>query len=248
MIELRAPAKLTWFLEVTATRANGYHELRSEMSTLALADTLVVDEDGDYVRVRNPFASPVPEGHGNIVARALELVGRRAGVVIEKAIPVGGGLGGGSADAGAILRWAGGVDGTAALGLGADVPFCQVGGRALVEGVGEVVEPLAFVERQVTLFIPDFSVPTAACYRAYDELRRGGWRPAGANHLEEPARLVEPRLGVVLDWLRETYGDVRVAGSGSTLFVEGWPPGPGDVDGPVGTLRVVQTTTTPREA
>ncbi len=245
MIGLRASAKLTWNLEITGRRPDGYHELRSEMTTIDLDDVLVVDEAGDYVRVFNPFASPVPEGRANLVARALELVGRRAGVVIEKAIPVGGGLGGGSADAAAILRWAGGVDASVALTLGADVPFCQVGGRALVEGVGERVTPLAYERRHVTLFVPTFSVATATCYQAYDELYAGGWRPSGPNHLDVPARAVEPRLGVVLDWLRERYGNVNLAGSGSTMFVEGWPEDRGDVASPAGSVRVVTTITTP---
>ena len=248
MIVLSAPAKLTWFLEVTGRRPDGYHELRSEMATLALADELTLDESGDYVRVRNPFERPVPEGGDNLVARALALVGRRAGVLIDKLIPAGGGLGGGSADAAAVLRWAGGVDTARALSLGGDVPFCQVGGRALVEGVGERVSPLTFEERTVTLFIPEFGVSTPACYRAYDELRESGWRPSGTNHLEEPARRVEPRLGAVLDWLRARLGDVRLAGSGSTMFVEGVLSEPLDVNGPAMRLRVLTTTTTPAGA
>jgi 4-diphosphocytidyl-2-C-methyl-D-erythritol kinase len=255
MIGLRARAKLTWYLEITGRRDDGYHELRSEMLTIGLADILVVDEHGDYVRVFNPFPAPVPEGGDNIVARALQLVGRTAGVVIEKSIPVGGGLGGGSADAAAILRWAGTVSAEGALTLGADVPFCQVGGRALVEGVGERLTPLAFEERHVTLIQPDFAVSTAECYRAFDELRAGGWTPRERNHLEVPAGTVEPRLRTTIDWLRAELGpEVQLAGSGSTMFIEGragradgasrhW-----DVEGPEGTLRFLQTTTTPAEA
>ena len=248
MTTLLAPAKLTWYLEVVGRRADGYHELRSEMTTLSLADELTIDESGDYVRVSNPFERPVPEGADNLVARALALVGRRAGVHIDKKIPAGGGLGGGSADAAAILRWAGGVDPVAALSLGGDVPFCQVGGRALVEGVGERVSPLPYEARTVTLFIPEFGVPTPACYRAYDELYAMGWRPTGPNHLEEPARRVEPRLGRVLDWLRVRLGDVRLAGSGSTMFVEGAFEERLDVRDPAMRLRVLTTTTTPAGA
>ena len=245
MTTLLAPAKLTWYLEIVGRRADGYHELRSEMTTLALADELTIDEAGDYVRVTNPFERPVPEGADNLVARALALVGRRAGVRIDKRIPAGGGLGGGSADAAAILRWAGGVDAARALSLGGDVPFCQVGGRALVEGVGERVSPLPFEARTVTLFIPEFGVSTPACYHAYDELYESGWRPTGTNHLEEPARRVEPRLGTTLDWLRSRLGDVRLAGSGSTMFIEGAIEERPDVRDPAMRLRVLRTTTTP---
>ena len=249
MIRLVAPAKLTWFLEVTGVRNDGFHELRSEMTTLDFSDRLDLDETADYVRVSVLHVGAVPDGDANLVGRALTLVGRRAGVDIEKVIPVGGGLGGGSADAAAILRWAGGVSPLQALSLGGDVPFCQVGGRALVEGVGEILMPLPYEARDVTLVIPDFGVATADCYRAYDELRGGGWTPRAANHLEEPAGLVEPRLRRSLEWLRGEWGaDVSLAGSGSTMFLLGHlEPGrsPWDVTGPAGTLRFHQTTTTP---
>jgi 4-diphosphocytidyl-2-C-methyl-D-erythritol kinase len=128
------------------------------------------------------------------------------------------------------------------------VPFCQVGGRALVTGVGEVIEPLPYIERHVTLLLPSFGVSTAEVYRAYDECVARGERLDGRNHLERPAGLVEPRLARTLAWARSNYGDVHVAGSGSTLFVEGhlelgatqW-----DVNGPDGLVHVVQTVTTP---
>jgi 4-diphosphocytidyl-2-C-methyl-D-erythritol kinase len=248
MIELVAPAKLTWFLEITGVRENGYHELRSEMVTLEFADRLTVDPEGDYLRLA--VESPgVPLDASNLVARALSLVGRRAGVTLEKVIPTGGGLGGGSADAAAILRWAGGVSARDALALGGDVPFCQLGGRAMVEGVGERLTPLAFVRRDVTLMMPDFSVDTRQCYEAFDELVAGGARPSGRNHLERAAALVAPRLARTLAWLRAEYGaEVELCGSGSTMFLEGhldsgvnhW-----GVTGPEGTVRFRQTTTTP---
>ena len=249
-VRLTARAKLTWYLEVTGRRPDGYHELRSEMTTLDYSDSLVIEEDADYLAVLNPFHEPVPTDGANIVARALTLVGRRAGVTIDKGIPVGGGLGGGSADAAAILRWAGGVEPERALTLGGDVPFCQLGGRARVEGVGERLTELPFEERWVTLLMPDFGVSTADCYRAYDELRDGGWTPKGSNHLEEPAGVVEPRLATTLAWLRAELGpDVALAGSGSTMFIAGRldrQRGHGDMTGPEGPLQFVQTITTPK--
>jgi len=244
-----APAKLTWFLEVTGRRSDGYHELRSEMVTLDFADRLEIDESGDYLR----FEPPVPGvalDATNLVSRALRLVGRHAGVTVEKVIPPGGGLGGGSADAAAILRWAGGVSDEAALTLGGDVPFCQLGGRALVEGVGERLTRLPYEHRTVTLFLPDFSVDTATCYRVYDELVARGQRPQGRNHLERAAGVAEPRLERALDWLRgEISPEVTLAGSGSTMFLEGHlRPGEEswDVRGPDGTIRIRQTTTSPQ--
>ena len=151
-----------------------------------------------------------------------------------------------------MLRWAGGVSNLRALTLGADVPFCQMGGRALVEGVGELLTPLEYERRAVTLALLSFGVNTGSCYQAFDELARSGEKPSGRNHLEMAARLVEPRLGETMDWLSATLGNrVHLAGSGSTLFVEGhlesdvatW-----DVMGPEGLVQFCQTFTTPREA
>ncbi|MGC8498222.1 MAG: 4-(cytidine 5'-diphospho)-2-C-methyl-D-erythritol kinase [Acidimicrobiales bacterium] len=243
MTTLEAPAKLTWSLAVRARRDDGYHVLRAEMVTLGLRDALHVHQGGTGVRFTGPYGASVDRGPGELVGRALALVGRAAGVTVDKQIPVGGGLGGGSADAAAILRWAGGVDPATALTLGADVPFCQMGGRARVEGIGEELTPLPWVERDVTLLVPDFAVSTAACYQAFDEMVAAGWRATGRNHLEEPARRVEPRLAATLDWLRARYGEVHLAGSGSTLYVEGHLESPEVLTGPAGPVRVVVTAT-----
>ena len=114
--ELTAPAKLTVSLRVTGVRADGYHLVESEMVTLDLVDTLRV-ADGDGLTVDEQFAGRSGEDRGwrsgevgagpdNLVARALRAVGRTAQVELIKRIPPGAGLGGGSADAAAILRWA----------------------------------------------------------------------------------------------------------------------------------------------
>jgi 4-diphosphocytidyl-2-C-methyl-D-erythritol kinase len=247
MSQLRAPAKLTWYLEITGKREDGYHLIRSEMVTLDFADLLELDESEDYVRLASPH-DDVPLDETNLVSRALRLVDRRVGVTIDKVIPTSGGLGGGSADAAAILRWAGGVSPEEALSLGGDVPFCQLGGRALVEGVGEKLTPLPFRLRKVTLITPDFGVKTTDCYRAYDELVYRGWKPKDdRNHLEKAARLVEPRMARTLDWVRaEIADDVHLAGSGSTMFVIGEVGVPdGQLVGPEGPLQFRQSVTTP---
>ncbi len=109
MTELLAHAKLTWHLEITGVREDGFHELRSEMTTIGLHDVLFVDAHGDHLEILNPFATAIVDRRGEPHLARVRLVGRRAGVRVEKSIPVGGGLGGGSADAAAILRWAGGV-------------------------------------------------------------------------------------------------------------------------------------------
>jgi 4-diphosphocytidyl-2-C-methyl-D-erythritol kinase len=218
-----APAKLTVSLRVTGRRDDGFHLLDAEMVTLDLVDTLSFDE-GDGVRVFGPAASGVPEDDTNLVSRALALVGRRALVHIEKRIPAGGGLGGGSADAAAVLRWAGVDDTAVAVQLGADVPFCVRGGRARVSGVGEVVQPLPPEPRVFTLTLPPFACSTAAVYRTWDDL--GGPTGPGENDLEQAALRLEPRLAEWRDRLAQATGrQPHLAGSGSTWFVDGEFPG-----------------------
>jgi 4-diphosphocytidyl-2-C-methyl-D-erythritol kinase len=113
-----------------------------------------------------------------------------------------------------------------AASLGADVPFCLVGGRARIRGVGEVVEPLPDEDLSFTLLTPPLHVSTPAVYKAWDRL--GGPTAEGPNDLEPAALDVEPRLAAARDDLAERTGQVPVlAGSGSTWFVEGAFPGPG---------------------
>ncbi len=219
----RAPAKLTTSLRVTGRRGDGLHLIDAEMVTLDLADVLTFSA-GDGLEV---VGASGLEGESNLVRRALRALGRTAWVRLEKHIPVAAGLGGGSADAAAVLRWAGCFDLAVATRLGADVPFCLVGGRARVTGVGESVEPLPFEERTFTLLSPPFELPTAAVYRAWDEL--GGPATGGLNDLEEAALRVEPRLASWRDRLGLASGRTpTLAGSGGTWFVEGsFPHVPG---------------------
>lgn len=248
MTRLRAPAKLTWYLEVTARRDDGRHDLRSEMCTLDLADELEIDETGDYLELTGR-SEHVALDETNLVRRALDLVERRAGVRVHKSIPAGGGLGGGSADAAAILRWAGGVSPAQAVELGGDVPFCQLGGRALVEGVGEVLTPLEFAPRPVTVILTGLQVDTAQCYRAFDQLVDEGLDVSGRNELTRAAFRVAPRLAEIARWVRAEFAvEPILAGSGSTLFVEGHVAGEGaawDVASPVGSLHFRHCVTTP---
>jgi 4-diphosphocytidyl-2-C-methyl-D-erythritol kinase len=217
---LFAPAKLTLSLRVTGVRADGYHELDAEMVTLNLADELELDDHGTGLTVDDTalVGGALGDPARNLVAQALAAVGRDAAVRLRKRIPVGAGLGGGSADAAAVLRWAGCDDPAVAARLGSDVPFCVVGGRARVGGAGEVVVPLPYERREFLLLLPPFGVSTAAAYRAWDEAPRDD----GPNALMEAALVVEPRLAQWRDALGEFTGaDPVLAGSGSTWFVEG---------------------------
>ena len=228
---LAAPAKLTRSLAVTGRRGDGYHLLQAEMVAVDLADELEIGE-GDRLEVvdevawtgaaggcigRHPGGLPVAAGPDNLVARALALAGRQAAVVLRKRIPAGAGLGGGSSDAAAVLRWAGVTDLDLAGRLGADVPFCLVGGRAVVTGVGERLDPLPPLEEAYVVVTPPFGVSTAAVYRVFDEVGRGGGD--SANDLELAACTVEPRLGRWRSLLEGVAGRApRLAGSGASWF------------------------------
>lgn len=236
---LEAKAKLTLSLRITGRRDDGYHLIDAEMVTLDLADKLDLSEGDGLEIIDSPRAAAVSTftgatisaGDDNLVRRALESVGRSAHVRLHKRIPAGAGLGGGSADAAAILRWAGVSDVESAVKLGADVAFCLAGGRARVTGIGEQVEALDFADvagRALTLLCPPLQVSSAAVYQAWDRL--GG--PAGdnGNDLEPAALAVEPRLAEWRDRLGEATGvRPRLAGSGGTWFVEGSFPGEGRV-------------------
>ncbi len=210
MIErVLAPAKLTRTLRVVGVRADGYHLIEAEMVELDFADVLVIDGAG---------TNTLPPD--NLVSRALVAVGREAGVALDKRIPAGAGLGGGSADAAAVLRWAGCRDLGVAVTLGADVPFCLLGGRAIVRGIGEVIERLDPIDLDFTLLTPPIHVATPAVYAAWDEL--GGPTVDGPNDLEPAALRVAPELAAWRDRLGDATGRTPVlAGSGGTWFVEG---------------------------
>ena len=131
---LEAPAKLTLALQVAGVRDDGYHLIVAEMASLDLCDVVDITEaDESSVTVDGPYADGVPTDGTNLVLKALQLAGRTARVHVTKNVPNGGGLGGGSSDAAAVLKWAGYADLRGASRVGADIPFCMFGGRALVD-------------------------------------------------------------------------------------------------------------------
>ena len=223
-IIIEAPAKLTLSLRVTGVREDGFHLIDAEMVTLNLVDKVRITPNEDGLNFDGPFSSGISTDSSNLVNRALALVGRRARVRIEKNIPSGGGLGGGSADAAAILKWAGFTDLVAASRLGADIPFCMIGGRARVQGIGEVIDILPPVQRKITLVIPPFGVSTPKVYATWDALDgpRGSEGPHGYNDLEPAALVAEPRLVRWRDKISDAAGSTpTLAGSGSTWFLRG---------------------------
>lgn len=222
---ITAHAKLTLDLRVTGVRDDGFHLIDAEMVSLDLADTLIVTptEGDSTLVVDGPYAAGI-DADDNLVVRALTMAGKRADVRLTKNIPHGGGLGGGSADAAAVLRWAGFDDLASVSRLGADIPFCMIGGRARVRGIGEIVEPMPHDDIDITLVIPPFGVSTPLVYKTWDSI--GGPRhagsPQGANDLEPAALVAEPRLLRVRDRISDAAGTAPLlAGSGSTWFLRG---------------------------
>jgi 4-diphosphocytidyl-2-C-methyl-D-erythritol kinase len=223
-VPLKAPAKLTLSLRITGTRADGYHEIDAEMITIDLCDELHLTAAAETSIQLIGATDDVPAGPDNLVYKALDHVGRRARVELRKHIPSRAGLGGGSADAAAVLRWAGVTDPLDVVSLGSDIAFCLVGGRARVTGAGEWIEPLPFVEHVVTLLHPPIDCSTVEVFKAWDLL--GGPIGPGENDLVQAALAVAPELAEWRDRLRDATGkEPQLAGSGSTWFVHGAFPG-----------------------
>ena len=219
--QLIAPAKLTLSLRITGLRSDGYHLIEAIMTTLELHDVLTVIDDSHGLSFTGPFAEGLKNDASNLVNRALTFVQRSANIFLTNNIPHGGGVGGRSTGAAAILRLAVRTSPSAVIDratLCADVPFCLVGGQARVSGIGEIIEPMSLESQKITLIIPPLHVSTPKVYQAWDAM--SGPRSDGPNDLESAAIHVEPELARWRDRIREVTGDSPVlAGSGATWFV-----------------------------
>jgi len=234
-----APAKLNLFLHVIGRRADGYHLLQSVFTLIDRCDAIRIRPraGGGIVRVNEVPGVPSDEDLAVRAARALQrATGTSMGaeIEVEKRIPIGGGLGGGSSDAATVLLALDRLWGTRmpadelrGLGatLGADVPFFLFGESAWVEGVGERLAPIAVPPRWYVVLVPPVSVPTAAIFAA-PELTRNteplkmedfSARTEVRNDLEAPAVARYPAIGEHLDWLRRR-AHARMTGSGGCVF------------------------------
>ena len=245
----QAPAKINRELRVGRIRPDGFHEVFSRMTSISLADTLTV-EDADGLELACDDAA-VPAGRDNIVIRAAESLAQRAGVPararihLEKRVPMGGGLGGGSADAAIALRllarlWRTGEDPTElaaiAASLGSDVPFFLTGGEADVRGRGEVVTPAEDSDStKLLLLVPPFSISTAGVYGKhagrFDLPERleisdpGHEKFLGPNDLASAVLLMEPRMEAYVESAARITPDHLISGSGATIVLHAPPPG-----------------------
>ena len=224
-VKVVPPAKLTLSLRLKGRREDGYHFIESEMVTIDLVDSVFIKEGERKVTYEGEY--PInPHAKEDLVLRALNFLDVDLVVTVSKSIPPQGGLGGGSGNAATVLRYFGYTDLEKAVKLGADVPFNIKGGRARVGGIGEIVEPLTYKEKTFTLLTPDVGCSTTEVYKKWDHL--GGPKGENGNDLEQAALQVRPELSKWRDKLEKHTGlKPKLAGSGSTWFVEGYFPGQG---------------------
>lgn len=249
---LPAPAKLNLFLHVTGRRPDGYHLLETVFQFIDLADTVTLKRrDDGQVRRLNPWADVPPEADLAVrAARALQAAtGCRLGVdlTVDKQIPTGAGLGGGSSDAATVLvglnqLWELGL-GRAdlqaiGLGLGADVPVFVFGRNAYATGVGEILEAVPLPTRSFVLVMPAGGVATGSVFASPDltrdtipitisgfssQLAAGEGLP-GRNDLETVVQARHAAVSTLLSQLRGACREVgagqrvRMTGSGACVF------------------------------
>jgi len=251
MLAERAPAKINLSLRVIGRRADGYHELDSIFLPIDWSDLVRVEVrpgSGPSVALRCNRAD-LADAASNLASRAAAAFAREYAldaqimVDLEKHLPSGAGLGGGSSDAGAVLRMMAAMHGVApderlaklALSLGADVPYFLDPRPARVRGIGEKIEPLAAMPRlYLVLAVPPIEVPTARIFRALNPADWSGEiapadlaailngqfpRGATANDLAAPAMALYPRIAE-LRALIEARGAIVAAmsGSGGSVF------------------------------
>ena len=188
-ITVTAPAKINLYLDVVSKRADGYHDIKSIMHTVSLADTVTIEDIPEGILLSSNFPH-VPTDEKNIAYKAAKAffeatnIKRGAKIHIEKRIPVSSGLAGGSTNAAATLKGLNSIHGSPlsveellSLGarLGADVPFCILGGCAICEGLGEIMKPLPKVEAKYVLVVRGGEgVSTPKAYGMIDELYKDG--------------------------------------------------------------------------
>lgn len=234
-----APAKLNLFLHVVGRRADGYHLLQTVFRFINRADTLrfAPRTDGEIV-LATPIPGVLPET--DLTVRAARLLQNATGsqqgatIYLDKQLPMGGGLGGGSSDAATVLLalnhlWQTGLSRPEleriGLALGADVPVFVHGHNTFAEGVGEAFTDIELPAESYLVLHPDVHVPTAAIFGAPElkrdtpPMRPSDWRPgAGHNDLEAVACAKFPVVAEHLAWLKKHAPHAMMTGSGACLF------------------------------
>ncbi|MDQ3959020.1 MAG: 4-(cytidine 5'-diphospho)-2-C-methyl-D-erythritol kinase [Pseudomonadota bacterium] len=233
-----APAKINLFLHILGRREDGYHELQTVFQFLSLCDLLYFELRHDGA-IHRSSELPGVEPAADLVVRAAQLLQKASGtrlgvdISVEKQLPLGGGLGGGSSDAATTLvalnrlwrlGWTGEALASLGLKLGADVPIFVYGQAAWAEGVGEQFTPMVLDEPWYLVVQPKCAISTAQIF-ADPTLTRN--TPAikildfdldkVRNDCEPLVTARYPEVGEVLDWLRQR-GNGRLSGTGSCVF------------------------------
>ncbi|MFL9926712.1 4-(cytidine 5'-diphospho)-2-C-methyl-D-erythritol kinase [Herbaspirillum lusitanum] len=246
MLACPAPAKLNLFLHVTGRRADGYHLLQSAFQLIDRCDTLDfrVRDDGQILRTNDVTGVPAET---DLVIRAARLLREAAGrpelgadISVNKNLPMGGGLGGGSSDAATTFLvlnhlWQTGMSRSRlmelGLQLGADIPFFLFGRNAFAEGVGETLSPLETANCWFVVIEPGVFVPTSIIFssnqltRDSKVVRITDFPDAtnqidsgfGRNDLEMVATRHFPEIAEAVKWLSK-FGNARMTGSGACVF------------------------------
>lgn len=237
MIET-AYAKINLALHVRKRREDGYHELETLFAFVDAGDLLsVAPAERDCLATIGEFAGAIDDPFGNIVGKALTMLphGQGWAVMLEKNLPVAAGLGGGSADAGALFRMVERANGLPqdwrekAASLGADVPACVLSETCLGRGTGTELEPVEndLAGTPVLLVNPRIPLATGPVFKAWDGIDRGALPEgsvreiarSGRNDLETPAISLCPAIADLLAALGETAPWLaRMSGSGATCF------------------------------
>lgn len=241
-----SPAKLNLFLYITGQRADGYHTLQTLFQFIDYGDTITIDlRDDSELHLLTPVAG-VPDEE-NLIVRAARLLmktaaqsgrlpeGAGADLSIDKRLPMGGGLGGGSSNAATVLvalnhLWRCGlsVDELATLGLslGADVPVFVRGHAAFAEGIGEQLTPVTVAEKWYLVAHPGESIPTPVIFKDPELPRNSPHRSIEtllkcefSNDCEVIARKRFRKVDAALSWLLE-YAPSRLTGTGACVFAE----------------------------
>ena len=245
-----APAKINLFLHITGQRADGYHQLQTVFRLLDFYDTVYLKPNNDGFIKRTSQIAGVLEAD-DLCVRAAQLLQQHAQcsmgveIALEKRIPMGGGLGGGSSDAATVLLalnrlWQLNLSlaelKTLGLKLGADVPVFIHGENAWAEGVGEVLTTIKLKEAYYVVLTPDAHVSTAQIFankqltkntipKTMSDFSRacsistGNISAEFTNNLEKVVCNEYPSVLACLTWLKQ-FGDARMSGSGASVFIE----------------------------
>jgi len=245
--DVPAPAKLNLFLHVVGKRTDGYHLLQSIFALIDWADTLHFERRDDGQLLRHDICDSLPPD--DLCLRAARALQTQSGcklgadIHIEKRLPAGAGMGGGSSDAASTLLALNRLWGLnwplsrllpLGLSLGADVPFFLGGRHAFVEGIGEILHPIDLPAQRFAVLKPPASIATADIFSSpllarsdfvaivagfpghiEAESFLGGF---GHNDLQKPAQALCPEVGQALGILGQRFGNSRMTGSGSAVF------------------------------